>query len=98
MPPTEPLDQLLAAAAAHGRISEPDHEVGDLQDFLRSCWRRLPADSQRAVYEEHVDVLAWLDEEVLTPPTACPVSWVGPAVRTPTPPPALRCSRNPPSA
>lgn len=32
------IEDLLAAAGAHGQLSEPDHEVGDLQDALRACW------------------------------------------------------------
>jgi hypothetical protein len=30
---------LLDCARNHGENSEPDHEVGDLADFLVSCWR-----------------------------------------------------------
>jgi hypothetical protein len=52
------LDRLLAAAAAHGHESDPDHEVGDLQAILRSCWERLTAEQQRAVYEEHDSLVA----------------------------------------
>ncbi len=29
---------LIECAATHGENSEPDHEVGDLQDLLVSCW------------------------------------------------------------
>jgi hypothetical protein len=32
------VEKLIEAAAAHGRDSEPDHEIGDLQDFLRLAW------------------------------------------------------------
>ncbi len=28
----------LECAAAQGENSEPDHEVGDLQDLLVACW------------------------------------------------------------
>lgn len=31
----EQLERLLIAAEQHGTDSEPDHEVGDLQDLLR---------------------------------------------------------------
>jgi len=31
------LQLILQAAAAHGESSEPDHEVGDLQQALRSA-------------------------------------------------------------
>ena len=57
------LDRLLAAAAAHGRESDADHEVGDLEAILRSCWERLTTEQQRAVYEEHDGIVAeWLPE------------------------------------
>jgi hypothetical protein len=55
------LDRLLDAAEAHGRESEPDHEVGDLRAILLSCWHRLGSDQRRAVYDEHRDLVAeWL--------------------------------------
>ncbi len=31
-------DLLVEAARLHGENSEPDHEVGDLQDFFLACW------------------------------------------------------------
>ena len=34
----DPLDQLLAAAQAHGAESAPEHEVGDLRAILVSIW------------------------------------------------------------
>lgn len=56
------LHQLMAAAAAHGHASEPDHEVGDLQTVLHSCWRRLTTEQQREVFEEHQEMVAqWLE-------------------------------------
>jgi hypothetical protein len=56
------LARLLAATEAHGQQSEPEHEAGDLQQILRSCWARLTPAQQRAVYQEHAElVLAWLD-------------------------------------
>ena len=58
---TSLLEELLAAAKAHGDESEPDHEVGDLQGLLTSCWNRLSPDQQREVYGEHEDLVAeWL--------------------------------------
>jgi len=45
------LEQLVAASAAHGRESEPDHEVGDLQQILRSAWRRLTRAQRRRVHD-----------------------------------------------
>jgi hypothetical protein len=35
------LEFLLGLAEEHGRDSEPDHEVGDLQDLCRAMWREL---------------------------------------------------------
>lgn len=32
------LQLILSAAKAHGEGSEPEHEVGDLQDVLRCAW------------------------------------------------------------
>jgi hypothetical protein len=35
------LQYYLDAAQQHGEDSEPDHEVGDLQDLLRTMWSLL---------------------------------------------------------
>lgn len=35
------LEKLIDAAKSHGEESEPDHEVGDLQDYLRAMWELL---------------------------------------------------------
>jgi hypothetical protein len=40
------LRDLLGFATAHGEASEPDHEVGDLQDMLTVAWN-LMTDSQK---------------------------------------------------
>ena len=48
------LEALLAAAEEHGLESEPDHEVGDLQDLLRACWSRLGEADRAALHAEHV--------------------------------------------
>ena len=45
----EPLETLIEAAKQHGEDSEPDHEVGDLQDFLRAMWELLTPE-QRLAY------------------------------------------------
>ena len=37
------LQLILQAAAAHGESSEPDHEVGDLQQALRAAWDLMDA-------------------------------------------------------
>ncbi len=44
---TRDVEFLLKAATRHGEDSEPDHEVGDLQDFLRAAWNLMtPAQQQ----------------------------------------------------
>ena len=37
-----------AGARAHGEISEPDHEVGDLIDALRACWAVMTPSQRQA--------------------------------------------------
>ncbi|MCE6959591.1 hypothetical protein LAZ40_11040 [Cereibacter sphaeroides] len=32
------IETFIQAAKDHGSDSEPDHEVGDLQDMLRAAW------------------------------------------------------------
>lgn len=43
------LPELFEAAIKHGEDSEPDHEVGDLQDLLTEMWDLLTAE-QRAKF------------------------------------------------
>ncbi len=58
MPSPDPLlDALLTAAATHGRESDPDHEVGDLQDILRTAWAHLTPVQRRAVFAQHEDLV-----------------------------------------
>jgi hypothetical protein len=55
------LEKLFAAAKAHGEASEPDHEVGDLQAVLVSCWARMTEAQRREVWGEHAEIVAeWL--------------------------------------
>ena len=57
------FDALLIAANKHGMESDPDHEVGDLQDILRSCWKRLTSEQKKEVYREHAElVVTWLGD------------------------------------
>lgn len=52
-PEAEPgvdLDKLITAAAIHGRDSDPDHEVGDLQQYLRATWGVLTEAQKSAVF------------------------------------------------
>lgn len=45
----EPLETFIEAAQQHGEDSDPDHEVGDLQDYLRAMWELLTPE-QRLAY------------------------------------------------
>ena len=47
------LDDVLESARRHGAASEPDHEVGDLQDVLRIVWSTLSADQRREVHRAY---------------------------------------------
>jgi hypothetical protein len=47
--PATGVERLIDAARAHGELSEPDHEVGDLQEILRVCWQQLNVFQQTAV-------------------------------------------------
>lgn len=40
------IEKYIQAAKQHGEDSEPDHEVGDLQDILRSVWPLLGEDAK----------------------------------------------------
>ena len=62
------LSQILSAAARHGRESEPDHEVGDLQDALRACWKQpFPDQKERVIADPHVqNVLEWHEDNAWT--------------------------------
>lgn len=54
------VERLIAAAQKHGAESDPNHEVGDLQDALRACWAHLSARGRAHVFEECAHVLEWL--------------------------------------
>jgi hypothetical protein len=42
------VEHLIEAATRHGQESEPDHEIGDLQQFLRLAWEIMtPAQCER---------------------------------------------------
>lgn len=43
------IEFYIHAAQTHGEDSDPDHEVGDLQDLLREAWRHMTA-AQRASF------------------------------------------------
>jgi hypothetical protein len=46
------IEAYIAAAEQHGKDSEPDHEVGDLQDMLRVAWS-LMTPAQRVSFINH---------------------------------------------
>lgn len=59
------LEEILAAAAEHGAQSEPDHEVGDLQDVLSYCWAKLSEKNREEVYKHFKPTIdAWLTDDV----------------------------------
>lgn len=59
------VERYLRSALRHGVDSEPDHEVGDLQDWMRSMWELLtPAQKlQFATNERVLDTLAAAEGE-----------------------------------
>ena len=59
---TDLLEKLLAAAQRHGLESSLEHEVGDLQDILRTCWKHLSTLERGYVFYEHKEkVDEWLE-------------------------------------
>lgn len=58
------LDAVIEAAEAHGKASEPGHEVGDLVLVLYAAWSLMTADQQRALMAspEVKEVLTWNEE------------------------------------
>lgn len=45
--PLPNIETFIKAAEEHGCNSDPDHEVGDLQSFLRAAWALMSADQKR---------------------------------------------------
>lgn len=43
------VEDLIGFARKHGEDSEPEHEVGDLQDLLRAAWALLTPEQRRAM-------------------------------------------------
>ena len=46
------VEDLIGLAKKHGEDSEPDHEVGDLQDLLRAAWAQMTPEQRRAMLTE----------------------------------------------
>jgi hypothetical protein len=57
------LDQIIGAAAKHGHDSEPDHEVGDLQDALRLAWAELTPAKRKKIHAAYFETHDHWDEE-----------------------------------
>ncbi len=58
------LAEIVDAAKRHGRASEPEHEVGDLEDALTGAWGMLTPEQRLLLHREHFqDHEAWLEEE-----------------------------------
>lgn len=55
--PSDPTDAetYIAAARTHGEDSDPDHEVGDLQEFLRAAFRQM-SPAQRSAFAADAQV------------------------------------------
>ncbi len=53
------VETYLNAARQHGEDSEPDHEVGDLQQYLRIALS-LMTDDQKAAFAVHPEVVELL--------------------------------------
>jgi hypothetical protein len=49
------VERLIDSATQHGQDSEPDHEVGDLQGFLRLAWEIMtPQQCDRFMREAEI--------------------------------------------
>jgi hypothetical protein len=62
-PPMADIELCILGAQAHGQNSDPDHEVGDLQDGLREMWELLTPE-QRQRFMERPSVRERLDNEL----------------------------------
>lgn len=55
VPEDKRLQTLLAAARQHGEDSEPEHEVGDLQQMLSWAWGMLTEENRSKLYDEAIE-------------------------------------------
>jgi len=54
---------LIEAATLHGENSEPDHEVGDLQELFLACWLVMsPEQRALALSDPAVEIVLSLPE------------------------------------
>jgi hypothetical protein len=51
------LEYLFAAAHLHGQEVEPDHEVGDLQALVRTCWDVLTPEQRERVVKASAELI-----------------------------------------
>jgi hypothetical protein len=51
----EVYQAIVAAAERHGQADDPDHEVGDLQDALRTACSLLSPDTLKILHKEYFD-------------------------------------------
>ena len=58
------IEYYIGAAQAHGEDSAPDHEVGDLQDFLRTAWSLMTSE-QRHAFAKSSEVHSTLDATLI---------------------------------
>ena len=63
IPNMSSLQDILDAAERHGSESDPDHEVGDLQDMLRTAWDMLPKTKRSKLLLEAAEQLDSWDSE-----------------------------------
>jgi hypothetical protein len=65
---SQKLFNLLKSAADEHGEDEPDHQVGDLQEYLRAAWATIGVERQRelAVGQTMDDVMDYLDRNLLT--------------------------------
>lgn len=54
------LERILAAAEKHGLISDPDMEVGDLQQLARDLWKILTPEQQKLFWDRPNNVIDWV--------------------------------------
>jgi hypothetical protein len=58
------LQEIVDAAERHGRVSDSDHEVGDLQDALRGAWSMLTPAQRKSLHRTHFcDHERWTDAD-----------------------------------
>jgi len=57
------VELVIEAARLHGENSDPDHEVGDLQDALRLMWDMLPS-TKKIAFMEHESTIERLEQEL----------------------------------